>query len=190
MVQLFFIISNILSCGRRVPRMTFLNSSSSYILLSARGCNMFRKECQNSSPLVLWKIFFMKASQWIMRAWYMCVVGWWKSTNRLALIINRFEMITLKIPWRNTTWSLMKIVEMNQGFRITLLMALLVSIQMKILQCIKSSSSTSFEPFPSKWIDYGTRHYIEEAPWKTWWNFTIGCKHDVDVLTSRLLPNS
>jgi len=48
MLRLFFIISKILSCRRKVPRMTVLNSSSSYHLLSARGCNMLPQGMSNS----------------------------------------------------------------------------------------------------------------------------------------------
>ena len=62
MVHLFFIISKILSCEKRVSRMTVLNSSNSYHQLSACKCNMFYKECQISSPNILWK-FFLEASQ-------------------------------------------------------------------------------------------------------------------------------
>ena len=49
------------------------------------------------------------------------VYGWMmRSTNQLALIINRSEiMITLKIRL-NTIWILIKIVEANQDFGITL----------------------------------------------------------------------
>jgi len=50
------------------------------------------------------------------------VYGWIMEEHQpIGLIINLSEMmITLKIWWRNTTWNLMKIVETNQDFGITL----------------------------------------------------------------------
>ena len=60
---LFFMISKILSCGRRVSKMKVLNSSSSYHLLSACGRNVFYKVCQISSPIILRKVFFVEVIQ-------------------------------------------------------------------------------------------------------------------------------
>ena len=111
MIYLFFMILRILSCWRRVLDMKAL-------FFSARGHNMFPKICQIPSSIIFWKIFFMKTNQWIKGSW--CIVGWWRSTNQLVLIINWFGIITLKIRWCNTTWSLMKIVKANQDFGITL----------------------------------------------------------------------
>ena len=66
------------------------------------------------------KDFLHESKPMIMGSWCTYIVGWWKSTNRLALIITWSEMIiTLKVRWRNTTRSLMKIIEANQDFKIT-----------------------------------------------------------------------
>ena len=120
MVRLFFIVSNILSCRRRVLRMATLKSSSPYHYYQHVGATCYARYVKTHLHS-----YFRRSSLWkrINQLWEhnICIVGWWRRTNQLALIINRSKiMITLKIQWRNTIWSLMKIIETNQDFRITL----------------------------------------------------------------------